>query len=247
MPVLSLPATPVVRYFDPPVRRLNPDGTQSLSAYNAVCLYYVEKDNVWQGDIAGPGAGEIRPVEVLLFGTDYPALVTATSHYGENVGPADIQFPTFNESNPVFGSLSVSRVPALLPSAPPVGYKQIADGLTNNSNLRVQGFPQLVQAIGHGIYHKDPPELGAPFMLALSVLMNAAVVNSSTTFADVDNSQYRNMPVIIHERDLTQQIIDNRYIIPAQVVDLTAIYGTLVGQIDANLEVVGLWGSNYLP
>lgn len=246
MPTVNLAGTPNVRYPDPRIKRVAPNGTQPLSAYNAVCLYYSAKDNKWLGDIQ-VALYEIRPVDVLLFGTDYPALVTATSYYGENVDGLGNYFPTFNESNPLFGSLSVSKVPFLLPEAPAVGYKQIADGFTSSSDLRVQGFPHRVNAVWHGVVRGDTPTQDAPFMLGLSVLMNAAVVNSSTTFADADSGLYPNIPVIIHERDLTQQIIDNGYVIPAQVVDLTAIYGTLVGQINANLEVVGLWATTYVP
>ena len=77
--------------------------------------------------------------------------------------------------------------------------------------------------------------------------MNAAVVNSSTTFKDVDTGLYPNMAVIIHEKDLTQQIIDNGYVIPAQRVDLNDFYGSYVSQFDADLEVVGLWASDYDP
>lgn len=245
MPTVNLAGTPNVRYPDPRIKRVAPNGTQPLSAYNAVCLYFDTSANGWLGDIV-PETFGLRPVEFVLFGTDYPALVTATSYYGENVDGLGNYFPTFNESNPVFGSLGVTRVPFLLPAAPAVGYKQIAAGITATSGLRVQGFPHRVNTVWHGIVQGDPPTQDAPFMLGLSVLMNAAVVNSSTTFADAD-TLYPNMPVIIHERDLTQQIIDNGYVIPAQVVDLTAIYGALVGQINANLEVVGLWATTYEP
>ena len=246
MPTVNLAGTPNVRYPDPRIQRVAPNGTQPLSAYNAACLYFDTNAGKWLGDIQVQFAA-VRLVDVLLFGTDYPALVTATSYYGENVDGLGNYFPTFNESNPVFGSLGVSKVPFLLPAAPAVGYKQIAAGITATSGLRAQGFPHRVNAVWHGVVQGDPATQDAPFMLGLSVLMNAAVVNSSTTFADVDTSLYPNMPVIIHERDLTQQIIDNGYVIPAQVVDLTAIYGALVGQISANLEVVGLWATTYEP
>ena len=246
MSTLDLSGKPALRYPDPLVKRVNPNGTQALSAYNAVCLYYDPTLGKWFSDIQVEFAG-VRQVEVLLFGTDYPALVTATSYYGENVDGLGNYFPTFNESNPVFGSLGVSKVPFLLPTAPAVGYKQIATGITATSGLRVQGFPHRVNTVWHGVVQGDPPTQDARFMLGLSVLMNAAVVYSSTTFADADTGLYPNMPVIIHERDLTQQIIDNGYVIPAQVVDLTAIYGALVGQINANLEVVGLWATTYEP
>jgi hypothetical protein len=244
MPTVNLSGTPNVRYPDPLIKRVAPNGTQPLSAYNAACLYFDSKDSVWLGDIQVEFGG-VRLVDVLLFGTDYPALVTATSYYGENVDGLGNYFPTFNESNPVFGSLGASKVPFLLPTAPAVGYKQIATGITATSGLRVQGFPHRINTVWHGVVRDDPPTQDAPFVLGLSVLMNASVVNSSTTFVDADTGLYPNMPVIIHERDLTQQIIDNRYVIPAQIVDLTAI--SYVSQINANLEVVGLWATDYLP
>jgi hypothetical protein len=248
MSTLDLSGKPALRYPDPLVKRVNPNGTQSLSAYNAACLYYDPSAGKWFADIAPTQFG-LRPLEFLLFGTDYPALVTATSSYGENVegSSTGANFPTFDESHPLVGSFGVSTVPYVLPAASPVGYKQIATGLTATNGVRVQGFPHLVNAKWHGVQFRDPPVDGAPFALALSVLMNAAVVNSSTSFADSLTETSPNLPVIIHEKDLTQAVIDNGYVISNQTVDLSSIFGSLYPLFTANFDVVGIWATNYDP
>jgi hypothetical protein len=249
MAILDLAATPAVRYFDPPVPRVLPNGTQPLSAYNAACLYYDPSEGKWFADIV-PETFGLRPIEFVLFGTDYPALVTATSSYGENVegSSTGANFPTFDESHPLVGSFGVSTVPYVLSAAEPVGYKQIATGLTATNGVRVQGFPHMVNAKWHGVMFRDPPVYGSPFMLALSVLMNAAVVNSSTSFEDNKTQTFPNLPVIIHEKDLTQAVIDNGYVIPSQTIDLSFIFGTLYPPLfTANFDVVGIWATNYDP
>jgi hypothetical protein len=190
----------------------------------------------------------LRPVEFLLFGTDYPALVTATSYYGENLGTLGNYYPTFNESEPLLGSYGVSRLQYIMPTAAPVGYKQIISGTTASSGVSVQGFPHLVNLRNHGVSSGDPPTLTADCVLALSVLMNAAVVTSSTTFYDVDAATRPNLPVIIHEKDLTQNIVDAGFRIPAQTVDLSAVFGSALAPIQfCDLDVVGLWASDYDP
>jgi hypothetical protein len=78
--------------------------------------------------------------------------------------------------------------------------------------------------------------------------MNAAVVTSSTTFYDVDAATRPNLPVIIHEKDLTQNIVDAGFRIPAQTVDLSAVFGSALAPIQfCDLDVVGLWATNYDP
>jgi hypothetical protein len=246
MPFLNLAATPAVRFPDPLEKRVSPNGTQSLSAYNAACLYYDPSAGKWFADIAPTQFG-LRPIEFLLFGTDYPALVTATSSYGENVDGNGSYYPTFNESDPIVGSYGVSTLDLLMPTAEPVDYKQIATGLTATSNLRVQGFPQITYTKWHGVVRDDPPTQDASFLLSLSVLMNSPVVNSSTAFVDRQASR-RRIPVIAHEASLTQSIMDNGYTILNQTIDLSALFGTLYPLIqDADLDVVGLWATDYDP
>jgi hypothetical protein len=251
MPFLNLAATPAVRFPDPSVKRVSPNGTQSLSAYNATCLYYDLREGAWLGDINPEAAGDLRPVEFLLFGTDYPALVTATSYYGENLGGNGSYFPTFNESEPVFGSYGVSEYNYLLANPSPIpraGYKQIISGTTASSGISVQGFPHLVNLRNHGIAQGDPPTLDAPCVLALSVVMNAPVVASSTAFYKADIGTRPNLPVIIHEKDLTQEIVDAGFRIPAQTVDLSAVFGSALAPAQGcDLDVVGLWATNYDP
>lgn len=252
MPFLNLAATPAVRFPDPLERRVSPNGTQPLSAYNALCLYYDSREGAWLGDIRPTAnGGEVRPVEFMLFGTDYPALVTATSYYGENLGTLGNYFPTFSESEPLLGSYGVSEYTYLLANPSPIpraGYKQIISGTTALSGISVQGFPHLVNLRYHGIAQGDPPTLDAPCVLALSVVMNAPVVASSTTFYNLDAGTRPNLPVIIHEKDLTQEIVDEGFRIPAQTVDLSAVFGSALAPIEfCDLDVIGLWATDYSP
>lgn len=248
MPFLNLAATPAVRFPDPLEKRVSPNGVQPYSAYNAVYLYYDPTLGKWRDEVAPPAnGGELRPIETLLFGTDYPALVTATSYYGENSNGPGFYLPTFTESSPLLGSYGVSSLQYIMPTAAPVGYKQIATGLTATNGVRVQGFPQLINLLYHGVVQgDDPPTADAPCLLGLSVVMNAAVVNSSTSFYKVDAGVFPNLPVIIHEKDLTQTVIDNGYVILGQTVE-DDIFGTLTPTITANLDVVGIWATDYDP
>lgn len=247
MSIVDLSGTPAVRYPDPPVPRVSPNGTQPLSAYNAACLYYSPRDGEWFGDIKPEPYG-VRPIDTLLFGTDYPALVTATASYGENVDGNGPYFPTFNESDPVLGAYAASSVQYIMPTATPAGYKQIAHGLTATNGVAVSGFPYAVNARWHGIAQGDHPTLDAPFLLSLAVVMNAAVVASSTAFYRVEADTRPNMPVIIHESDLTQEIIDAGFSILAQRINLQSVFGSASPIVYlCDLDVVGIWGTNYAP
>jgi hypothetical protein len=250
MPFLNLAATPAVRFPDPLEKRVSPNGTQPISAYNALCLYYDSREGAWLGNIDPEPAGDLRPVEFLLYGPDYPALVTATSYYGENLGGNGSYFPTFNESEPLLGSYGVSQIGFVLPTfsfPPTAGYKQIISG-TTQSGIAVQGFPHLVNLRNHGIAQGDPPTLDAPCVLALSVVMNAPVVASSTAFYEAEAAMRPNLPVIIHEKDLTQEIVDAGFRIPLQTVDLSNVFGSALSPaLLCDLDVVGLWATNYAP
>ena len=98
MAIIDLSGTSAVRFPDPPVPRVSPNGVQPYSAYNAVYLYYDPTLGAWSTTITPATVGsDLRAIETLLFGTDYPALVTATSYYGENLGTLGNYFPTFNK------------------------------------------------------------------------------------------------------------------------------------------------------
>ena len=235
------------RHPDPVVPRVLPNGIQNISAYNALCLYYSPADSAWRMDVQiVPDISSTRPVEFILFGSDYPALVTATSYYGPNVGSAvGSNFPTCDESNPFYSSFGVSYLPYLLPSlTEPIRYKEIASGVTPTNGVAVQGFPYLINLRGHGI---EDAFGTAPCSLGMSVLTNAPVVTSSTSFADPIYDPIEvatRLPVIIHEKDFTQAVVDANFEIPSANLDLAFIG---LSTYPATLDVVGLWATDYDP
>ena len=236
------------RHPDPVVPRVLPNGLQNISAYNALCLYYSPVDNIWRSEIYPLPPSDPRPVNFLLFGSDYPALVTATSYYGPNVGSAvGSNFPTFDESNPFYSSFGVSYLPYLLPSlTEPIRYKEIASGVTPTNGVAVQGFPYLINLRGHGI---EDAFGTAPCSLGMSVLTNAPVVTSSTSFADPIYDPIEvatRLPVIIHEKDFTQAVVDANFEIPSTTVTDGFLFSGYT-YTNIALDVVGLWASDYDP
>lgn len=249
MPIQSFAGKAAPRRPDPVVPRVQPSGLQNISAYNALCLYYSPLEEVWRAEVQTIPNGGTRAVEFLLFGSDYPALVTATSYYGENLGGNGSYFPTFNESNPFYGSYGVSNLQYLLPATTtPIRYKEIANGVTPTNGVSVQGFPYLVNLRDHGIAFDDPPTLGAPCALGMSVLTNTPVVTSSTSYATGLFSPPEiadRLPVIIHEKDFTQAVVDANFEIPSATLALTFL--GLSGYSGIFLDVVGIWASDYNP
>jgi hypothetical protein len=265
MPLLDLSGKPAVRYPDPLVKRVNPNGTQRYTAYQAPLVWYSAeaegyRTSLWQGyDFA-----KYPYIELLLFGADYIAKLSGIYLYqdapyaGPNGTPATLPTEmTFTEIGvatdyafnilPYYSPIAYITDPARRPA-----YKQIVTGATKTNGVTVSGFMAQLSGRDWGVYVSDggdPPEYtpAAIDTVYLDVLLNGAVIDSTSPFfrgqyipvEDEILPSATNFPVVLWEEQLTQQIVDNGYIIP----------NVSFSGLDANLDVVGLWSrnGNYTP
>lgn len=278
MTTLNLSGTPAVRYPDPLVKKVNPNGTQRYTAYQAPLVWFNSDTiqryatSLYQGYYPYQTNGTIQ---LLLFGADYIAKLSAvtyfngTQYYNPITTPVPLSSLTFSEMGvplnyanyilPTYNPINYYSNPGLEPT-----YKQIVSGLTKTNSVAVSGFPAMISGSSWDLYQVDPraPENKIQAGIAsiyLDVLMNGAVIDSTTIYekdtlviADkgpfIDRS-LPNIPVILWEQDLTQKIVDDGYIISGTKLDTNGIKSLDTVIVEANLEVVGLWGrtDGYTP
>ena len=245
MSIVDLSGTRAVRYPDPPVPRVSPNGVQPYSAYAALLGYF---DGAIVTDlIANTDQVAQENCELLLFGTDYPANVLLLQYYGTSLYSAGGAVLPFDSLNIPVEGRSTDNIAAILPSVAPAvpsitHYKQIVTGTTLTNGVRVSGFPVAVPVGGNGLYNSEDGNAGDPAEVswALNGLLNGAVISSSTLQAsllDPAGVNFPNVPIILWEGNFTQQMVDDGF-------KFTAPLGGANGVFD----VVGLWGiSGFTP
>lgn len=264
MPTVNLAGTRNVRYPDPRIKRVAPNGTQEYSAYQALFIWY------WPDP---PGPDPLPPgyfpflnglpgfeqvlLNLMLFGTDYPASVTITSVYRDGGYFADgtanqFRNMTFNETAAsIFAGMT--DLPFLLQNGPSfVGtecYKRILSGPTVTNGVTVSGFTETLLFGDHGLSDAPGSTTQPAVELRADVLLNCATVHSTTAYQGskfVLDEQGNpilvpaivRIPVILHEPDLTQKIKDDGYIIDVS----NQLCGPTI------FDVVGIWGiQDYSP
>lgn len=271
MAQVTLAGTPAIRYPDPLVPLVAPNGTQSISAYSATFFYYDPRpdDPALAGYVfiltgvpktKGESLESLFGFQTLLFGMDYPALVQTTSTYLGDAYTSDgniypIKLPTFDESAlPILGNTIPNFTFLLQDGYTPIltktdTYKKIFTGKTITNSVQVSGFPLDQGYADHGLYAQFAPPAEpttlSPLVLTMNVLTNTPVVSSVNTHTSIYINpadpipQIKNtIPIILWEPNLTQEIVDNDYIIEDTV--------TACGQ--STLQVVGIWNlSGYSP
>jgi hypothetical protein len=261
MPFLNLSGTPAPRRPDPPIRRVQPNGTQEFSSYQAWFCYY-DVASAGYRFVLGfveSGSGDGLFTSVLLFGTDYPSIVSFFSQYEtdtyDQFGVLNlIRNLSFPES--LFpGLASFSGAPSFFsvfanPDETLTEYKEITPrvGVTITNNVEVQGFPYFAVTQNRGLWHSSEGQDGerAAFSLQANVTLNGATTHSTSAFVDIAGQSIR-IPVILYEPDFTQAIKDNQYILKD-----VPVYDTLfedeLSYIIADLDVVGIFtGAGYAP
>jgi hypothetical protein len=240
-----------------------PNGVQPYSAYEAPMVYLsgTKGTPAVVCNIVLTGI----PIEdaqfcALLFGTDYPASVQPIEYMSgvilDSTGaPLPITDPSF-VGYPWLGTdlaaayIFSSLIPATETFAD-IRYKQIVRGLTVTNGVAVSGFPVAGVYKNYGLLVDEEGTASPATQYSLRVLMNGAVINSSSPFigqtyqpAPTDltlSTSLPNYPIILWEGDFTQAIVDSGFKIAGNV--LTA--GDL---LPATLDVVGLWLSpEYSP
>jgi len=245
MSIVDLSGTRAVRYPDPPVPRVAPNGVQPYSAYAPIMVYF--DGGNYNEQIANTDQVAVKNCELLLFGTDYPANVLLLQDYQPALYSAGgAVLPLTSLSIPVEGR-STDNIAAILPSVAPAvpsitHYKQIVTGTTLTNGVRVSGFPMVAPVGGSLLYNSVDGNTGDPALVSwfLYGLLNGAVISSSTlqiAVLDPAGVNAPNVPIILWEGNFTQQMADDGF-------KFTAALGLGNGVFD----VVGLWGiSGFTP
>ena len=246
MSIVDLSGTRAVRYPDPPVPRVLPNGVQPYSAYTPQMVYLNGARYDYFIDNTDQAAAQ--NCQLLLFGTDYPANVLLLQTYG------DPQFSANGDPLPIYPlsipveARSTDNISAILPSIAPAvpsitHYKQIVTGTTLTNGVRVSGFPMVAPVVGNGLYATKDGDAGAPSVVFWFVygLLNGAVISSSSPQFDIYNPAnipIPNFPVILWEGDFTQKMADDGF----------KFAGDFAGVFNTVFDVVGLWGiSGFTP
>jgi hypothetical protein len=260
MPERTLAGTPFLRYPDPLVRRVSPLGLQPQNAFTATLIYGDPgQSSGFNAIINEPPAGGLA-LYLLLFGSDYPVIVSGTQTYLTNnflstttsATPApnlikELIFPLFN-TPPLTGSTANS--PYILNTTKFFKYQEKMVGTTITNNVSVTGFSAVLGVSSHDLYEQvqgptppvtvppTPPSPLANYIVSVSAILNGAVVDGPGSYIDAVSSEpSARVPAILYERDFTQKMVDDGYTITYTGGGVTLTY-----------DIVGLWGSsNYVP
>jgi hypothetical protein len=242
MPFLDLAGTPAVRFPDPKIKRIRPDGSQPYTAYQAPLVYAAQTDSYSPLLTAPP---DFLAVELLLFGSDYPTKIGGVQQFEQQVyDETGALFPLYDLAFPLPPSPLTALSDAILTVIPSLAfdpYKKIATGATTTNGVVVSGYPAVTFAPSRNIFATDTGSAGdrASFGVQLDVTLNGPVVDGPASYVPYATASTNFLvPVILWEPDLTQEIVDNGYLIE----------NVLFGGNAATLDVVGLWASgDYAP
>jgi len=232
----TLAGTPAIRYPDPLVRRVNPDGNQPYTAYQAA-LVFLNDAGEYDQLLRQPPDGILA--QLLLFGADYPVKIGGAQIFEQQVYDTagtlvpiqDLIFPLLSPN----GAALADAVPNILPAVSFNQYKKIATGSTATNGVTVSGYPAYTFVSGHTLFASEAGAGGdrASFGVSLDVILNGAVIDGPGNYnpiVSVGTNPIVN--IILYEPNLTQAIVDNNYIIENVI---------LSGGAAATLNVVGLW------
>lgn len=240
MPYINYAGKPFPRHYAPAAPRILPDGTQSISAYTAPLAFY---DPVAQGYsfvLGNRGKGE--NYDLLLFGSDYPAIVTGYATYencllsdGTPIVPSTIT-QSFGYDGYIGGSVSNFSG---FSSADPVTskYGQVINGTTLTNDVKIGGFAGQISVLYNDVYADvDGSIVVSPHTVVLNALMSGGGIVSSSAFAEFDFATFQldfRIPIILWEPDFTQSIKNSQMVFESVYVGF--------GPIPATFDVVGIW------
>lgn len=242
MPVQNTAGKPFPRAFDPIVARVQPNGTQPQTVFNAPLAFIPQ--GIREFSVFLPNADDLY-LDLLFFGSDYPIKVSGAQQYdvaydsgGQALAIDGLSFAV-NGNFPYGGASPV--VPSIVTPGDPVKYQQILRGDTVTNGVRVQGFPYFLQTLKHSLY-EESGDAGnfAPFVFSLDVTLNSAGNSGPGDFIDIVNGggsqpTAARTSVILWEGNMTQAIVDDGY----QIKD------AIFAGVPCPVEVVGLWASPF--
>ena len=257
MSIVDLSGTRAVRYPDPPVPRVSPNGVQPYSAYTAFLVWRDPSSLVYETNLIyhSPTSADLQ---MLLFGTDYPAIVSSFAFFPNSTytpaPPVELpirgltfteQFSGTNNLDLISPSLAAANYPPTYQTG--IRYKEIVTAATTTNSVTVSGFPVAGPLKGYDRYGSDGVA-AAEMYVQIEAVMNGAVISSSSSFYESKVgsrlASLPNLPVILWEPDLTQQIVDDGFQIEAFVNVPSALPNSALSKLD----VVGIWAARgYSP
>ena len=219
-----LAGKPAVRYPDPLIKRVNPNGTQEFTSYQAFYCYFDAVSGAYQFIFGYPPDSPL--FQTLLFGSDYPSIATffsqyETDTYSETGVLNAVRNLSFPESlQPGIAGIDVDIFGGIF--ADPLNtvseYKEITprSGRTVTNNVEVQGFQYIVFGGNHNLWHTPGGSSGdgerAALALQANVTLNGATTHSTSPFLSFADPSIR-IPVILLETAFTQALRDSGYIL----------------------------------
>ena len=259
---VTLAGSPAIRFFDPKVASISPNGTQPYSVYEAPLVYFATAGDPFTINYVMSGVPMDSGVllQFLFFGMDYPASVLVNSTflqpgylYDADLGASTKNLfngMTFTEGIIGVNQASYFELPNILQGSLTANYKyqQIITDKTVTNGVVVSGFPFIVSTAGHGIYAgggAPPDNIQADLTWYSTTVMNGATISSASAHFGFElltpplpPEQIINIPIILWEQDLTQKMVDDEYHFNVQIDP----------QQSLRFEIVALWGAdNYAP
>jgi hypothetical protein len=250
MPSNNYAGKPFPRHYAPAAPRIFPDGTQSISAYTAPLAFY---DPVLEGYsfvLGNRDKGE--QYDLLLFGSDYPAIVTGYATYedcvqsdGTPIVPSTI---TQNCGYDGYTGGSVSYYSGFSSAESVISkYGQIINGTTVTNGVKISGFAGQVSVLFNNVYKNvNESIVVSPHVVTLNAIMNGVSAAASSMFAEVDFSTFQvhfRLPIILWEPDFTQSIKNS------QMAFESVFVNPGFDPIPTTFDVVGIWSGTapYAP
>jgi hypothetical protein len=257
LPNQTFAGTRFRRRPDPAVVPVSPQGLTPNSAFSANLVYYDYEAGNYV-DLIVPELESIIPYVLLLFGTDYPAIVNFTTHYtqftysqGGVVNPVDNYSFRENDAGPLIsgGSGMVGLAYDILIPTTITPYQKIIVGTTVTNNIsNISGYSYIVTQKEHNLRAETSNPTGgslyttySAYVPSVDVICNGAIINGPGLYVPTLGVDSLHMNVILHESLFTQAVIDAGYTISG----VGLYYGYSVPTI---FTVVGLWASeSFIP
>ena len=255
MPNQTFAGTRFRRRPDPAVVPVSPQGLTPHSAFSANLVYsvaFTDVDNTYV-DLITPDLESIITYSLLLFGTDYPAIVNFTTHYEQNtfsqggvINPVQNYSFRENDAGPLNSLSGMTAVAPDILTSTLNPYQKIIVGTTVTNNIsNISGYSYLLTQNEHNLraqtLNPDPPggatyDTYSAYVPSVDVICNGAIINGPGLYSPILGSDSLYMNVILHESLFTQAVIDAGYTISG----VGLYYGYPVPTI---FTVVGLWAS----
>jgi hypothetical protein len=252
MPSNNYAGKPFPRHYAPAAPRIFPDGTQSISAYTAPLAFYDNTAGGYSSKIGNRNNIESK-YQVLLFGSDYPAIVSGCVEYRDchnSIGTPLI--PSIITQNFSLNGVDGSNKPYFEGfqnyQNTNFKYQQLVTGTTVTNEVKIGGFSTEVTIPFNGVYNFTDggiPLVPASQIVTFNALMNGGNAAASSMFGKlniVDFAVTFRIPIILWEYDFKPYMKE-------QQMTFSDTYISALGgdPIPSVFDVVGIWFSDTPP